>query len=102
MSWAKPYIDRLNEGQTVKFRPRGNSMRPRIQSGDLCTVAPLASVREALRPGDVVLCRVSGAEYLHLILATQGDRFQIGNNRGHINGWVRASAIFGVLTKVEP
>jgi len=36
------------------------------------------------------------------VKAIQGDRFQIGNNRGFINGWVGASAIFGKLTRVEP
>jgi len=41
------------------------------------------------------------AEYLHLVKAVQGARFQIGNNRGHVNGWVGASAIFGRLVKVE-
>jgi hypothetical protein len=34
-----------------------------------------------------VLCKVRGAEYLHLVKAIQGSRFQIGNNRGHVNGW---------------
>lgn len=51
----------------------------------------------SLRVDDIVLCKVRGAEYLHLIKAIQGARFQIGNNRGHINGWVTASAIFGRL-----
>jgi hypothetical protein len=36
-----------------------------------------------------------------LIKTIQGNRFQIGNNRGRINGWVSASAIFGRCVKVE-
>ena len=36
--------------------------------------------------GDVVLCKVNGRHYLHLVKAIQGKRFQIGNNRGRING----------------
>jgi len=44
-----------------------------------------------------VLCKVGGAEYLHLIKAIQGPRFQIGNNRGGINGWIGARSIFGRL-----
>jgi hypothetical protein len=35
--------------------------------------------------GDIVLCRVGGRQYLHLILAIQGERFQIGNNRGGVS-----------------
>jgi hypothetical protein len=35
---------------------------------------------------DIVLCRVSGNQYLHLVKAIQGERFQIGNKRGGING----------------
>jgi len=32
----------------------------------------------------------------------QGPRFQIGNNRGGINGWITARSIFGRLRSVEP
>lgn len=99
MGWAQHYIERLQRGETVSFRPRGSSMRPRIKSGQLCWVEPV--VVEDLGVGDVVLCRVRSREYLHLIKAIQGPRFQIGNNRGGINGWIGASQIFGRLTKVE-
>lgn len=74
-------------------------MRPRIKSGQLCTVEPI-DVTE-LDVGDIVLCKVRGAEYLHLVKAIQGPRFQIGNNRGRINGWITASSIFGRLVSVE-
>jgi hypothetical protein len=37
-----------------------------------------------------------------LIKAIDGVRFQIGNNRGGINGWVGKNAIFGMAIKVEP
>jgi hypothetical protein len=45
---------------------------------------------------------VNGSEYLHLIKAMQGPRFQIGNNRGGINGWITAKSIFGRCIRVEP
>jgi hypothetical protein len=54
-----------------------------------------------LEVGDIVLCKVNGREYLHLVKAIQGPRFQIGNNRGRINGWVSANAIFGKLVALE-
>lgn len=75
-------------------------MKGKIESGQLCTVAPLKDV-STLEKGDIVLCKVNGSEYLHLIKAIQGQRFQIGNNRGRINGWIGSNAIFGICTKIE-
>lgn len=100
MGWASGHIARLQAGETVSFRPRGHSMRPRIRSGQLCTVAPV-SEPEALKIGDIVLCKVRGAQYLHLIKARRQGRFQIGNNRGGINGWIGAEAIYGRCLKVD-
>ena len=100
MGWAILYITKLKNGETVSFRPRGHSMSGKIESGQLCTVEPIADYA-SLRKGDIVLCKVGGSEYLHLIKAIQGARFQIGNNRGRINGWTSANSIFGKLIKVE-
>jgi hypothetical protein len=100
MGWASGYIDRLKRGETVSFRPRGHSMSPKIESGQLCTVAPVDPA--ALVAGDIVLCKVKGAEYLHLVKAVRDDRFQIGNNRGFINGWIGAGAVYGRLIAVGP
>jgi phage repressor protein C with HTH and peptisase S24 domain len=99
MGWAAHYIEALKEGKTVSFRPRGNSMAPRIESNQLCTVAPTDI--STLQKGDIVLCKVHGSEYLHLIKAIEGNRFQIGNNRGGINGWIGPNGIFGKLISVE-
>lgn len=100
MGWASPYIQKLKLGETVLFRPRGHSMKGKIESGQLCTVEPVSDF-ESLQKGDIVLCKVNGNEYLHLIKAIQGKRFQIGNNRGRINGWVSTNAIFGKCVKIE-
>lgn len=99
MGWAHHYIQALQAGETVSFRPRGNSMQPRIKSGQLCTVEPVDPTR--LQVDDVVLCKVRGSEYLHIVKAIQDGRYQIGNNRGHINGWVGANCIYGKLMSVE-
>lgn len=99
MGWATSYIAKLKGGEVVSFRPRGNSMSPKIESGQLCTVEPVDPA--ALKVGDIVLCKVNGNEYLHLIKAIQGQRYQIGNNRGRINGWIGPNAVFGRLVKVE-
>jgi hypothetical protein len=100
MGWATSYIAQLKEGKVVSFRPRGHSMKGKIESGQLCTVEPIGDISE-LEKGDVVLCKVNGNEYLHLIKAIQGPRFQIGNNRGRINGWVSANSIFGKCVRIE-
>lgn len=100
MGWATAYIARLLAGETVSFRPRGGSMAGRIEDRQLVTVAPVADA-SLLKVGDIVLCKVNGFEYLHLVKAMQGERFQIGNNRGGINGWIGSKAIYGVCIKVE-
>jgi SOS-response transcriptional repressor LexA len=84
----------------AQVRPRGHSMRGKVNDGDLVTLEPCKP--EELRSGDIVLVRVRGNVYLHLIKAIQGDRFLIGNNRGGINGWVGKNGVYGVATKVEP
>jgi hypothetical protein len=99
MGWATGHIDKLKRGETVQFRPRGNSMVGKIESGQLCTVVPIGT--QKLDVDDIVLCKVNGFQYLHLIKAIQGKRFQIGNNRGRINGWVSQDAIYGKCVRVE-
>ena len=101
MGWATQYIAKLQEGETVQFRPRGNSMVGKIESGQLCTVEPIDNP-DTLAVGDIVLCKVNGRQYIHLIKAIQRKRFQIGNNRGRINGWISANSVFGKCIRVEP
>jgi len=69
LGWATHHIDKLRAGETVSFRPRGSSMRGRIESGQLCTVEPIDAA--ALTVGDIVLCRVRGNDYLHIVKAIQ-------------------------------
>jgi hypothetical protein len=61
MGWATHYIERLRAGEAVSFRPRGASMKGRIESGHLCTVVPVDCSN--LSVGDILLCKVHGAEY---------------------------------------
>src|SRR4051812_18973249 len=100
MSWAKYAIEALKASRTVQIRPRGHSMRGRVNDGNLVTVEPCDPA--ALRVGDIVLVHVKGSDYLYLIKAIDRGRFQIGNNRGGINGWVGANCIYGLATKIEP
>lgn len=99
MSWANHYIDKLKSGETVQFRPRGNSMKGKIESGQLVTVEPVGD--RQLKKGDIVLCKVNGSQYLHLVKAIQGERYQIGNNIGRINGWIGIGSIYGICTDIS-
>jgi len=55
-------------------------MSGKIDSGQLCTVIPAKT--EDLKVGDIVLCKVNGFQYLHLI-------------KGRVNGWVGENGIYG-------
>jgi hypothetical protein len=74
-------------------------MTGRVNDGDLVTVAPCDPA--ALKVGDIILVRIRGREYLHLIKAIQGQRFLIGDNRGGVNGWGGSGSVFGLATKIE-
>jgi phage repressor protein C with HTH and peptisase S24 domain len=93
------YVEPLQKGETVKFRPKGQSMKPRINSGELVTLSP--DIKN-LSVGDVVLSKVEGKVILHLITAINGDRIQISNNHGYVNGWTHRSKVYGRLIQVEP
>lgn len=103
MDWAHHYIEQLKMGETVSFRPRGESMRGKIRSGQLCTICPVSPID--IKAGDVVLCRVNGNSYLHLVKSIRGNgvdrQFMIGNNKGGTNGWTGANHVYGILSKVE-
>ncbi len=99
MGWASEHIKLLQNGETIQIRPRGSSMKGKIESGDLCTILPIEGI--ALKKGDIVLCKIKGREYLHLISAIQGNRYQISNNNNWINGWITIKQIYGKCIKVE-
>lgn len=131
-------IAALQRGETIQIRPRGNSMRPKVNNGALVTVAPCDPA--TLNKGDIVLVRVGRQVYLHLVkaiavegkksapsqsgyseqelreepvatvgapsakelpLEQYGRRFLIGNNHGHVNGWVSANSIYGIAIAIE-
>jgi phage repressor protein C with HTH and peptisase S24 domain len=87
-------IEPLSRGETVEVRGIGNSMTPILRSGEVVIVEPLAPGAELSR-GDVVIARVHGRVYLHLVRAIRGSEVQIGNNHGHVNGWTPRAQIFG-------
>jgi hypothetical protein len=95
----------LEKGEVI-WKPKGNSMTPRVHSGDQVKV--ITCRPEAFRVSDVVYAKVKGNYYLHLLTAIDSSagpgylaRFQISNNHGHINGWADAKNMFGILAQVE-
>jgi phage repressor protein C with HTH and peptisase S24 domain len=94
----KHFADKLLKGETIQCRPRGSSMLPKIKSGQLVTISPDVT---GLGKGDVAFCKVGGKYYVHLVTAVQGERYQISNNKGHVNGWIGKNGLFGKVTKIE-
>jgi len=69
-------------------------MTGKVNHGDLVVVCPARYIYE----GSVVLCRVKGNEYLHIVKKIDDKgRYLIGNNRGGTNGWIHRNSIFGVM-----
>jgi hypothetical protein len=101
MGWLETIAARVAGGETVEFRPTGSSMVPLIHSRQLVTVSPVDPA--TVEVGDIVLCRVAGATYLHLVSAVDraGTRVQISNNRGRVNGWTNHARLFGICTAVD-
>jgi hypothetical protein len=92
---------RVASGAVVAFRPTGSSMTPLIRSRQLVRVAPVNAAM--LEVGDIVLARVAGTVYLHLVSAIDpgNGRVQISNNRGRINGWTSYAKVFGICTSID-
>lgn len=101
MGMLDTQAERLREGATVEFRPTGTSMVPLVHSRQRVRVAPADPA--LLEPGDIVLARVAGTVYLHLVTAvdTPRRRVQIGNNRGRVNGWTSHDRVFGICLAVD-
>lgn len=101
MGMLDAFASRVAAGAEVCFRPTGSSMVPLIRSRQSVTVAPVDPAK--LEVGDIVLARVAGTTYLHLVSAVDhaNARVQISNNRGRVNGWTGHSRVFGICTAVE-
>ena len=98
--WATTAVEALARGESVQVRPRGQSMRGRIEDESLVTLAPCRT--EDLAVGDIVLTRVRGwLVVLHQISAVEPGRFLIGTTAGRQDGWVTSNDIFGKVIDVQ-
>lgn len=90
-------LEKLQNGESVRTSEKGNSMVPLIKSGQEHLLEPVAI--EDVVVGDIVYCKVRGRYYTHLVKAIdQTKGLQIGNNRGHINGWTKQ--VYGKVVEV--
>ena len=98
MGWASRAIAALQNGRPTVIKPRGHSMRGLVGDGETVRLNPIPPDDEIAK-GDIVLCRVRGREYLHLVHAVGPRGYLIGNAHGYLNGWTPRSRIFGRLEK---
>ena len=93
----------LLERGEVTWKPHGNSMTPRIYSGDQVVVKQV--LIKTYRVNDIVYAKVKGNYYLHLLTAIDNinklTRYQISNNHGYVNGWINESNLYGLCVKIK-
>ena len=114
--WDREYQDRwvrncmikrqLQEGQTVQYCSSGNSLKPRVHSGD-CTLWEPTTTASVFKKNDIVFCQVQPKDYFYahkIVSITEHDDklvYWIGReDETHINGWCYAEHIYGRLFEV--
>ena len=98
MGWVNDARTELAAGRQVQVRPFGGSMRGRIESGQLVTIAPVEPA--SVQIDDVVLVKWHDNYLLHLVKERREGEILIGNNLGKINGWVPLAAVIGRVIAV--
>ncbi|WP_086347509.1 phage repressor protein [Candidatus Enterococcus clewellii] len=104
MSKASFIASLLQQGRFVeKYKEAGNSMLPLLKSNQPVSLEPITEISE-LAVKDIVFCKVKGNYYTHLISAirTRNNQveYQISNNHGFVNGWVKRKNILGKVVKI--
>ena len=90
-------IERLKNGETFITSERGNSMEPKIKSGQKHKLEPITW--EQCEVDDIVYCKVKGKMYTHLVQAKNPVKgLLIANNKGYKNGWTKA--VYGKVIEV--
>ena len=90
-------VKKLQAGETVISKKKGNSMMPLIKSKQPVMLAPANS--HSVRVGDIVFCKVKGRFYTHLVKAKNDKKgCLIGNNKGGVNGWTKT--IYGKVIEI--
>jgi len=90
-------IERLLNGESVINKEPGNSMLPILKSRQPVRLNP--TTWQECEVDDIVLCKVNGCIFTHLVKAKNGKRgLLIGNNHGHINGWTKT--VYGKVVEI--
>jgi len=97
----KQTAEHLQAGETCYVLGIGNSMTPILRSRQAVICTPVTN-DTLLQKRDIVLAKVKGHYYLHLIhgIKNNGELFLIGNNHGHMNGWVNRHNVFGKVAEI--
>lgn len=90
-------VDQLRRGETVTFIAHGGSMTGKVDNGTRVTVRPVDG--STVKKGDIVVAKVNGRVYLHLVSAVANGSVQISNNKGKVNGWTSHRNVFGILAR---
>lgn len=94
---------KLKKGLVCKVTGVGNSMTPILKSRQAVIAEPITE-ETVLEKKDIVLCKVRGHYYLHLVWTTrtEGEKemYLIGNNNGHANGWIPRTQVFGKVVEI--
>ncbi|MFE6667434.1 S26 family signal peptidase [Streptomyces sp. NPDC057697] len=78
-----------------------SSMVPLIRTRQQVVVAPVDPSQ--MEVGDIVLARVAGTIYLHLVPSEDlaRTRVWICNIRGRVNGWTSFGRVFGICVAAD-
>ena len=92
--------EHLRSGEECIVVGYGQSMTPILKSGQAVRMIPVEE-DTLLEKGDIVLAKVNGHFYCHLIHAVKHNRtYLIGNNHKHMNGWVGRNNIYGKVVEI--
>lgn len=92
--------EHLRAGEECIVVGFGQSMTPILKSGQPVKCIPVTEDTE-LKNGDIVLAKVNGHFYLHLIHSIKHNKtYLIGNNHKHMNGWVGRNNIYGKVVEI--
>lgn len=89
----------LEEKGEIMIHCNGNSMDPIIHCAERIYLRKV----NVYKVGDAVFCKVNGALQVHKISAIDDEtkQYQISNNKGFVNGWVKQDAVYGLAWKIE-
>ncbi|CAK0830633.1 unnamed protein product [Prorocentrum cordatum] len=91
---------RLQAGEVVQFRGGGNSLHPRIKSGECCKYEPVFK-HDDVKEKDIVFCQIKGRYWGHMVKKKTfvgGEKeyeYTISNIHGWENGTICLDHIYG-------